>query len=417
MHVSPKQYVAAWGIVRAKRHYRSLTDEHLWHKVYETYIDLLPPAELGASRDELIERHLRILRPIAGQIVWKRFPIKSDERLNRAVLMVPKTWREGHEGACPAALVHELAAFGVFGLFIAADRYKPASGWAFSTYANYWIKKFVRLYLDELVGIVPRTGEVSDGPRRSVMDLVDAALAHRRVYRGKAAGGMPRFDCGLTIPGLNPGDEEIEIVGSDGPTDQTRPDYLQRCPVGMWLYPWLDMGAHFTPRLALPGHPGGKAHDGPTQEIAYELDPRDQIDFTRGKRELKTNDPPGLIWPHRDIRPGWSSDPIRDNTYLRPIALVSDKPSERPGKPHIIPFLHLPHEVCYLAKQRPDRQYNSWDKFGEIAYTKPKTMTIPDVPHWHNSIPFAVDYLRRCGRRRPWRKPSITEWCAQSLAA
>ena len=52
--------------------------------------------------------------------------------------------------------MHELAAFGVFGLLIAADRYKPDSGWAFSTYANFWIKKFIRLYLDEISGIVPQ---------------------------------------------------------------------------------------------------------------------------------------------------------------------------------------------------------------------------------------------------------------------
>src|SRR6516162_1897634 len=40
------------------------------------------------------------------------------------------------------------------------------------------------------------------------------------------------------------GDDDIEVVGSDGPTDQTRPDYLQRCPVGMWLYPWIDVGSY-----------------------------------------------------------------------------------------------------------------------------------------------------------------------------
>jgi hypothetical protein len=373
----PRLHRAAWAKARAKRKYRPLEDELLWHQVYEQYINSLPPVELGARRDELIERHLHILGPIAGQIAWKRCPKSCG------------VWsKEAAPHLSHVGLVYELAAFGVFGLLIAADRYKPDSGWAFSTYANYWIKKFIRLYLDEIIGIVPRTGHMGpdpstfcinedgeecwvDFPRRSVMDLVDAALNGARLYRGKASGGMPIFDSGLTIPGPNPGDKEIEVVGSDGPTDPTRLDYLQR-RVTKKLYPWVDIGTHFTPRLELPGHPGGKASEEEPQEDSYELDPLDLIEF-KGKR---------------------------DATHL--------------GSTSTIPFLHLPHEVCYLATQRRDRIFNSRDKFGEKTYAKPKTVTMRDAPHWHNSLPFAVDYLRR--HRRPtrvWRKPSIQEavWC------
>ena len=224
----PRHYRAAWARVRSKRKYPDLTDELLWLEVYKQYINSLPPVELGATRDELIQQHLGILRPIAGRIAWRRCPKSCG------------IWsKEAAPHLSHVGLVHELAAFGVFGLLIAADRYKPDSGWAFSTYANFWIKKFIRLYLDEIIGIVPRTGHMGpdpssfcfnedgelcwvDFPRRSVMDLVDAALERRKVCRGKASGEMPIFDSGLTISGPNPGDKEIEIVGPDGPTDPTR---------------------------------------------------------------------------------------------------------------------------------------------------------------------------------------------------
>jgi hypothetical protein len=161
------------------------------------------------------------------------------------------------------SLIHELAAVGVFGLLIAADRYKPSMKRAFSTYANPWVKKFIRLYLEEIIGNVPRAGDMGDDvPRRSVMDQVDAALSRIRLYRGKAAGGPALFDCSITIPGPNPGDKEIEIVGPDGETISERLDYLQR-HVSMRLYPWNDIGSGFKPRLELPGHPGGRASDAP----------------------------------------------------------------------------------------------------------------------------------------------------------
>jgi len=66
----PKLYDAAWRRLRAKGKHHDL----LWHNVYDEYINSLPLAELGASRDELIEKHLRIVGPIAGQIAWRRSP-------------------------------------------------------------------------------------------------------------------------------------------------------------------------------------------------------------------------------------------------------------------------------------------------------------------------------------------------------
>ena len=65
-------YDDAWLKVRANRKKLPLEDELLWHKVYEEYINSLPPVGLGTSRGELKGRHLRIVGPIAGQIAWRR---------------------------------------------------------------------------------------------------------------------------------------------------------------------------------------------------------------------------------------------------------------------------------------------------------------------------------------------------------
>lgn len=195
----PKLYVDAWRRVRAEHKQRPLADDLLWHKVYDEYINSLPLAELGASRDELIEKHLRIVGPIAGQIAWRRTPHSFG------------IWaKECQPNLSHVGLVHELTAMGNLVLFIAADRYNPETG-AFSTYANYWIKKFVRLYLEELVSVVP-----PGDPDRRVMDIFDAAIARRRLYRGKAKGGVAIFDASITIPGPEPDDKEIETAGSDG---------------------------------------------------------------------------------------------------------------------------------------------------------------------------------------------------------
>ena len=75
-------------------------------------------------RDALIEFHLGIVGPIAGQIAWKRYPAKP--------------FGDGHDD-----LVQELTALGNLGLFEAVDHFKPEAG-RFSTIANFWIWKFIR---------------------------------------------------------------------------------------------------------------------------------------------------------------------------------------------------------------------------------------------------------------------------------
>jgi hypothetical protein len=257
LNLVPSVYDAAWRWVRGKRKHRALTDELLWHKVYERYIRTLPKVGPDAGKLELIEAHLRIVPDIAGRIAWRRCPYSFGIWANEAKPTL------SHVG-----LVYELTAMGNLGLLIAADRFDRESGWAFSTYANYWIKKLIRLYLEELVSIVPR-----NDPERRAMDVFNAAIERRRQYRGKAAGGMAAFDSGITIPGPKPGDKEIEVVGTEGITNPERLDYLQR-RVGKWLFPWEDTGAHFKPRLALKGHSnsGGRAYDTPAEAEVYELE-------------------------------------------------------------------------------------------------------------------------------------------------
>jgi hypothetical protein len=68
----------------------------------------------------------------------------------------------------------------------------------------------------------------------------------------------------------------------------------------------------------------------------------------------------------------------------------------------------FPAEICYLDKRCGS--FNSWDKFGEPTYTPPKKLVCPAVNHWHNSVPFAVEYLRRMKARLPlWRTPTYAE--------
>ena len=384
--VSARLYDFAWQNVRKnlKKH-NPLSDERLWHKAYERYLDLLPPATLEAirrlerqaRRDLLVEAHLGILRPIAGRIAYKRAPHSFG------------IWSKESNRAPHVSLVHELAAFGVFGLLIAADRFEPEQGRAFSTYANYWCKKFIRLYLEELIGTVPRTGDMGDDGRRSVMDLVDAALDCRRLYRGKAAGGMALFDSGFTIAGPNDGDKEIEIVGSDGQTNSERLDYLQR-HVGKKDYPWVDVGTYFHPRLELPGHAGGKASDEPAgRELVYELDD-------------EPLSPPRKATLHkaRDYRLGVEEVAGKRRLKLIPIYRTVLR---KPPSADIVPA-----EICYLDKRCGS--FNSYDNFGKHTYTPPKELIVPNVNHWRNSIPFAVEYLRRIKARLPaWRKPTYFE--------
>ena len=169
-------------------------------------------------------------------------------------------------------------------LFLAADRYDHGSKASFDTYARYWVDKYCRLYLDEIIGSVPRTGHMgieeeginAEGepwvvykPRRSVMDLFNAALAGIRSYRGGAAGGMAVFDAQLMLPGPNPDDEQIDVFSTEGPTRE----YLQRrVGVGGARFPW-DRAERSKPVSNEVIAPWDKPN------------PLDDVEFTRGKRE------------------------------------------------------------------------------------------------------------------------------------
>jgi hypothetical protein len=269
------------------------------------------------SRDRLIIDHAGIVPGIAANIVWKRCP-KSP------------------------SLINEVAAFGVLALFLAADRYDHGSKASFATYARYWIDKYCRLYLDEIIGSVPRTGHmgveeegdsdcghwVVDKPRRSVMDLLNAALVGTRLYRGNAAGGMAVFDGQLMLPGPNPGDKEIDVFSTEGPTRE----YLQR-HVGVG-------GARFIwPKKV-------------SREVVapwLKPNPLDDVEFTRGRRE--------------DTRKLALFGEVLEDDLVSPVHCYG--PSVR--------LAPMPAEVCYLAKQRTDRQSNSYAVlFGlNIAGTRP----------------------------------------------
>jgi hypothetical protein len=374
-------YDLAWRKVRGKRNYRPLDDELRWHKVFEEYIASLPPVEAGATRDELIERHLRILGRIAGRIAWKRCPKSFG------------IWsKEAQDNLSHVGLVYELRAFGTLGLFVAAERFNPELG-AFSTCANDWAKKFVRLYLEEIIGTVPRTGDMGeDKPRRSVMDLINANLDGLRSYRGKAAGGMAMFDGSLIIPGPNPGEKEIEVVGTEGITNPERLDYLQR-HVGKKDYPWFDvLFSEPFPKLLTPAR-------------------LKQITETRTCFGIRR-------------KPKWPS--VMGTVHLPGHAngKASDAPAsgELEQPKHIEPGPNIvPAEICYLDKRCG--RYDSREKFDEVAESKPKVLKKQRTPHWRNGLVFAVEYLRRRKNgetfaRRRWCKPTcnVEVWYA-ALAA
>ena len=144
--LSPALYDALWGRLRElKPGHRPLSDPFLWHTIYRSYVEGLPElsrtreTDLGEGwhlgsevcRNILIECHLRIVGPIAGQIARKRFPATFGAVPNPHA-------KDGH-----ADLIHELIATGNLGLFEAANHFKPEAG-RFSTIANFWIRKFIR---------------------------------------------------------------------------------------------------------------------------------------------------------------------------------------------------------------------------------------------------------------------------------
>jgi len=351
----------------------------LWHDAYNFYAEnlprLSPAAELEIvrlwqdhgdepARPRLLEAFYYIVRPIAGEIATKRFPPalfpsqKVPGKRNIA--------KDAYDGQRDR--IQELASVGICGLLVAANRFDPSLGYRFSTHANDWVDKYIRLYCEEIVGVVPRTGHMgieeqginSEGepwivykPRRSVMDLIEAALDGRRLYRGKAAGGMAVFDAGLLIDGKEAEDgstlPDFEYLSSEGPTRE----YLQRrVGVGGARFIWKDQGSDAGPRIYMPI----------SREVVApwdKPDPIDEVEFTRGKREEALPKGPKLLQAPQ------------------------------------------PAEICYLAKPRPDRQFDS-RSFEKVKGWQPKPLLMPEysTPHWTNSLAFAQEYLSRSKDRK-----------------
>ena len=222
----PALYDAAWRKARSLLPgHRPLSDPFLWHLVYRLYVEHLPKL----CRDDLIESHLRIVGPIAGQIARRRFPATFGMVDNPHA-------KDGHED-----LIHELIATGNLGLFEAVEHFDPGLG-AFSTIANFWIRKFIHEG-DRAHGIFGREGLVTPCrlPRRHVAT----------------------FPVGLTVSSSenrpDDGSDEFDLLDSDGRTSRK---YLQRhIGNGGARFLWRDEGSHAVPRLKLPGHPNGKASD------------------------------------------------------------------------------------------------------------------------------------------------------------
>jgi hypothetical protein len=72
-------------------------------------------------------------------------------------------------------------------------------------------------------------------------------------------------------------------------------------------------------------------------------------------------------------------------------------------------FAVTPADTPY--SHRGQGTYNSWDDFGKKdTYIPPKALIVPNVPHWTNSLVFAVEYARRIkARLKVWTKPTYTE--------
>ena len=96
------------------------------------------------ARAHLLEAFYYIVRPIAGKIATKRFP----------PALFPSQKVRGKRNIAKDA--YDGAAVGIFGLLVAANRFNPALGFRFSTHANDWVDKYIRLYCEELVSVVPR---------------------------------------------------------------------------------------------------------------------------------------------------------------------------------------------------------------------------------------------------------------------
>jgi hypothetical protein len=289
--------------------------------------------------------------------------------------------------------------------------------------------ELIQLFCEEIVSVIPRTGHmgveeqgvgpcgewVVYKPRRSVMDRIDAALAGVKLYRGKAAGGMAVFDAGFFLDGKETDGHgklpDFEYLGTEGPTRK----YLQR-RVTQKLYPWEDLGAY-----------RGDGTPGPPNVTEARLRQIRLLRAEFGIAQEMVGDRIALKVLSREVIAPWWPDE-------RPTDLIEhpDKPVPRKrARPLTLPQYRMadgdgvwlmygpsarqretPADVCYLdnlypwiAPRRPDKQFNSYDKFGDVTELKPKPQLMPPyrTPNYRNGRVIAVEYLRRSQDRKDRR--------------
>jgi hypothetical protein len=378
----PELYRKAWLKARAKRPgHRALSDEFLWHDVYDLYAEKLPRLTADAEsviirlwqehgsedhRAKLLEAFYYIVRPIAGQIATKRFPPPL------------KMTRVAYDGQRDR--IHELASVGTLGLFVAANRFNPALGYRFSTNANRWVRKYIQLYCEEIVGVVPRTGHRGpdpncpglDLPRLSVMDRIEAAIEGRRLYRGKAAGGMAVFDAGFFIDGIETPEggklPNFEYLSTEGPTRE----YLQRrVGVGGARFVWPKQVSR---EVIAPWVPADR--------------PTDLIELPRKPVERKFAFSPVITGD------GITAHGGGELLFLYGPRMV------------VLPTTDIYDKDAFERRRRETPRggrFNSRDKFGEVTtWPKPEPQLTPKyrTPSWRNGKVIAFEYLRRSALRK-----------------
>ena len=427
-------YDAAWRAVRKCRQgHRPLSDPFLWHDFYRIYTEVLP---LGGP---LVESHLRIVGPIAGQIARRRFPMPF-----------ANAGKDAWDGQ--ADIIHELIGLGNLGLLAAVEHCKLERG-AFSTIANFWIRKFIREgdYPHDIFGI---EGLVSPTylPKRHVATFTVGLTGTKSVNQSDDDGG----------------DYEIDLLDSEGRASRK---YLQRhIGEGGARFLWRDEGTYASPRLKLPGSLNGGASPEVVSEPerAHERRQRDWQDtyFLEGVEDVakRVLSPIELrVFKARFLnkrKPTHAALGVELNRSEAGIRKIKERAARKvfatPRKPGSLadyysapPPADLDEWLDLTAKRFPnatndDRReawratgrcddslfiawdaypggagsFNSWD-FAKVPDFKPKPLPqLPNYPTWTHSEPFAVAWLRRHGRKlKPWIKPTMDWHASHALAA
>ena len=181
-----------------------------WHYFYRIFLESLPLLtqeqelallhcwQLGGdieARNHLILSLARIVGPIAGRAVTRRFPKLNGDG-----------WLEA---------VHEIICWGNLGLVDAPSKITLSRGFRLSTVANQWIKKYIHDGLASLTS---------------------------SIYYPERKRTLAKFDSQLAV--ASP-EEDADFEAFDSFGNPTNPElklgYLQR-QVGKRLYPWHDWG-------------------------------------------------------------------------------------------------------------------------------------------------------------------------------